>query len=140
MTPRAVPVALLLLDVHPSLGLSHGVKRVGCSPVLSFAQPSASRMMEGHLVRLEAILTSSPTDVGSLGHLIAALEQYCEMLLPEENVWNDRILEQWGALEEVYAVALDRGRRESLSEDSEKVVVEIVSELRRMAQRKKYEE
>jgi hypothetical protein len=88
--------------------------------------------IRGHLGEIEASLVSAPEDVPALGRLIATLEQHCEVIPGGESTWKPEFEEHWGALEEVYAVALDRGMS-ALDEECGEIVAEAMAELRKIA-------
>ena len=82
-----------------------------------------------HLRQIEAALVSPATDAPTLGRVIATLEQHCEVIPGGEDTWKPRFWANWGALEEVYAVALDRGMSD-LDAECQKIIEEGVRELR----------
>lgn len=81
-----------------------------------------------HLGQMEKALASSPTDIPALGRLIATLEQHCSIIPGGDETWKPTFWEHWSCLEEVYAVALDRGMT-GLDEESSKIVGEAIAGL-----------
>lgn len=67
-----------------------------------------------------------------MGRLVAELESLLQQLVSPDEEWRRRSLGHWGALEEVFAVALDRSS-EHLDAESRSIVETAISELRALA-------
>jgi hypothetical protein len=82
-----------------------------------------------HLKQAQHVLKSSPDSVASLGRMVAELESLYSVLDTGDDDWKARFYDHWGALEEVFAVALDRGLSE-LDEEGSRIVASALSDLR----------
>ena len=67
----------------------------------------------------------------SLSRLINDLEGLLEVLQSPEETWKEAFRNEWGTLEVVYAVALDRGEN-VLSPEGTKVVAEAIKNMNQL--------
>lgn len=81
-------------------------------------------LMADHLNRFDE-------GVIDLSTLIAGLDTLLECLEAADRTWKDEFRIQWGKLEEVYAVALER-RESVLDYNSKKLVTNAIKDLRRL--------
>lgn len=88
-----------------------------------------NELREEYLQQLGAALASTPEDIPTLGRLIATLEQQWELVEGLDETWERAYWDHWPALEEVYAVALDRGKA-TLDQVDNRILVESIQHLR----------
>lgn len=81
-----------------------------------------------HLQQMRKSLASRRDSVESLGRLISELESLCVLLETPTSSWRDSFQEQWGTLEEVFAVMLDRDAS-TMDDEGAKLVADAVMRL-----------
>lgn len=92
-------------------------------------EPAADRH---HLQQMKAALTLSVHDLDGVGRLVSTLESLVALLERPDESWRRRFDEEWGMLEEVLAVTLDRGT--SLDQQGKRLVGEAIAGLQRLVE------
>ena len=77
-------------------------------------------------------LARKPTTVESLGRLVAELESLGAIMEGVDDRWRASFNREWSAIEEVYAVALDR-EQDVLDEDDQAIIAEATRALQVLA-------
>ena len=91
--------------------------------------------MNGHEQRLYRTMAEhlDQYEGGTIGldHLISSLDALLEVLEGTDQVWRDAFRYEWGTLEMVYAIALDRGVTQ-LSPENQTLINEAIKNMRRL--------
>jgi hypothetical protein len=82
-----------------------------------------------HLTQMRQSLESRRESIESLGRVISELESLYLLLETPPDSWKRSFQEQWGTLEEVFAVTLDRGAP-TLDNECDKLVADALVHLR----------
>jgi hypothetical protein len=91
--------------------------------------------MNGHDQRLYRTMAEQLDQYGGrtigLDHLIGGLDALLALLEGTDQSWRDAFRYEWGTLETVYAIALDRGVTQ-LSPENQALIDEAIKNMRRL--------